>query len=149
MYERILVATDGSDAATRAADEAIAIATRMHAALDVLFVVDETSLPLDAHSQRLTRRLENDGRESVDGTADRARAAGVESVTGAVRRGAPAETILAYAAERDADLIVLGTHGRRALERVLLGSTAQRVVCRSPVPTLAVGDSRAAAGRAP
>jgi len=59
-------------------------------------------------------------------------------VTTAVERGIPHETVLEYAVANDVDLVVMGTHCRTGLDRVLLGSVAERVVRRSPVPVLVV-----------
>ena len=52
--------------------------------------------------------------------------------------GAPAETIVERAAEEDVDLVVIGSHGRKGVSRILLGSVAERVVQRAPVPVLVV-----------
>lgn len=59
-----------------------------------------------------------------------------------VRRGAPAATILRVVDEVDADLLVLGSHGRTGVQRLVLGSVAERVIARSPIPVLVVRDNR-------
>lgn len=65
-------------------------------------------------------------------------AADATTVRTALRRGRPAEAILGYAADRDADLIAMGTHGRTGLDRFPLGSTAERVVRHADVPVVTV-----------
>jgi nucleotide-binding universal stress UspA family protein len=67
------------------------------------------------------------------------------TATGIVRRGAPCEQILETAERVHADLLVLGTHGRRGVSRVLLGSVAERLVRISPVPVLTVRGDQAPA----
>jgi nucleotide-binding universal stress UspA family protein len=64
----------------------------------------------------------------------------VPSVETAVRRGDSVEEIIAYAAERRVDLIVIATHGRTGLGHVLLGSVAERIVRESPCPVLTIRD---------
>jgi len=68
----------------------------------------------------------------------RAKAAGVESIRGSVAGGSPYRQILASAEEHDIDLIVMGTHGRRGIDRYLLGSVAEKVVRTAEPPVLTV-----------
>ncbi|RLM57497.1 universal stress protein [Halobellus sp. Atlit-31R] len=137
MYDTILVPTDGSDGMARVAEHAIHLARLTDATLHVLHVVDTSVAPLDAHSQAVYERLEEAGRTSVAEIHDRAADVGVYAVT-AVRQGTPYAEITAYADENDADLIVLGTHGRTGLPHALLGSVAERVVQHADVPVLTV-----------
>ncbi|WP_251330718.1 universal stress protein [Haloplanus pelagicus] len=116
--EDVLVATDGSDGAERAGEHAIAVAGAMRGRLHALTVGDD-----DDPARRL---------------ANRAREAGVDA-TVAVRTGRPHEAILGYAEEIDADLLTLGSHGRTGVERVLLGSVAERVLRTATKPVLVVG----------
>ncbi|GAB6860282.1 universal stress protein [Haloplanus litoreus] len=116
--ENVLVATDGSDEAERAGEHAIAVAGATGARLHALTVGDE---------EDPARRL-----------ADRAREAGIDA-TAAVRTGRPHEAILDYADEFDVDLVTLGSHGRTGVERVLLGSVAERVLRAATKPVLVVG----------
>ena len=116
--EDVVIATDGSDGAERAGDHAIAVAGATGARLHVLTVGDDADP---------ARRL-----------AVRAREAGVDA-TAAVRAGRPGEEIRAYADAEGADLVVLGSHGRTGVERVLLGSVAERVLRTATEPVLVVG----------
>ncbi|MFQ6117464.1 MAG: universal stress protein [Candidatus Bipolaricaulia bacterium] len=74
----------------------------------------------------------------VQKTAEEFIARGVEEVESEVRDGHPAEVILDYVQEKGIDLIVMGTHGRRGLDRLLLGSVAGEVVHRAMVPVMTV-----------
>jgi nucleotide-binding universal stress UspA family protein len=138
MYDRILLPTDGSSGTEAAAEQAFELARRFDSYLDVLHVVDTSVLPLDSHSQTIFQELEAEGLESVESLTDRAREFGVDDVTGTVLRGDPDQVIVDYASNNDADLVVMGTHGRTGLDRVLLGSVTERVLRLSPVPVLTV-----------
>lgn len=132
MHERILLPTDGSDAADGAIDQAIDLTNKYDAALHVLYVVDETEPVLNVRAPDSSfDRLEEEGETVVDDVVDRARARSVSSVTGSVRQGEPAPTILEYIDANDIDLVVMGTHGRSGLDRHLLGSVAETVVRRA------------------
>jgi len=139
-YERVLVTTDGSDAADAAVDHAIAVAGAYDATLHALSVVDIEALaagPTAAPPTDLLETLGEQSREATDAIADRAEEAGVETVT-EVREGFPGPGILEYADEEGIDLIAMGTHGRTGVNRILLGSTTERTIRRSPVPVMSV-----------
>ncbi|ELY44617.1 universal stress protein [Natronorubrum sulfidifaciens] len=135
----ILVPTDGSDAARAALERALAIADREDAVVHLLTVMDTSDGPLsfgiaDVHELEASKeRL----LEELTASADRY---DVE-VTGAVRRGRPADEILSYADEHEIDQLVLGRTGRGAVTEALLGSTADRVVRTATVPVLVVPDA--------
>jgi nucleotide-binding universal stress UspA family protein len=138
MYEHVLLPTDGSEAASNAADEAFEVAINNDATLHVLFVVDETTGPLNVRgSDTQFDQLEADGEAIVQDLTERAEQTGVETVTGSVLQGTPYQTILDYA-EENCDLVVMGTHGRSGLDRHLLGSVTEKVVRRSNVSVLTV-----------
>jgi nucleotide-binding universal stress UspA family protein len=136
--DRALVPTDGSDAATVAADHGIRIAETTGAAMHVIHVVDLTSVSGEFGSAEVLKALEDAGREAVDDIIGRAEDAGLRSVEASVLSGTPARAIMEYADERDIDLIVLGTHGRTGLERYLLGSVSEKIVRVADVPVLTV-----------
>ncbi|WP_148416194.1 universal stress protein [Haloferax sp. KTX1] len=138
MYDRILVPLDGSAPGDEALDRAIDLAATAGATLYALYVVDERVLhatQLDAGG--LVRAYEEEGERIVSEAVEAAEAAGIEVVT-AVEHGSPHRAILRYAEEIDADLIVMGTHGRRGIERYLLGSVTERVLRMADVPVLSV-----------
>lgn len=124
-----------------AADHAIELASANDATLRLLYVVDVSSLAADDFGTVLLDNLEANGRAALDDLAARAEAAGVECVT-LVETGAPHREIVADAETSGADLVVMGTHGRRGLDRFLLGSVAERVVRTAGVPVLVVPPER-------
>ena len=144
-YDTVLVPTDGSRTAERAADHGIGLARTYDADLHVLFVVDVAELIElgyvgdRADFEAKIEPLEAEAKCAVGAIRARADEEGVR-VLAVVRQGDPVETILEYVDEIDADLIVMGTRGRRGLARYLLGSVAERILRRAPVPVLTVGD---------
>lgn len=152
MYERILLTTDGSEAAKTAFDHAIDIAARRGATLHVLYVVDTDAIAYSRGDDKI-ERLEGDdleelpglqerARQAIETVVDRAREAGVETRP-SIRGGAPYEAIPDYAEEHDIDLIVMGSHGRSGAKRMLLGSVTERILRSTTIPVL-VTDARGA-----
>ena len=139
MYDRVLVPTDGSDHALRAAEHANALATAFDATVHVVAVVDVQTAagPFDAGgvSEAFVTRLEEQGEEAVQ--AVRA-TLGRNDVRTATLRGEPVETILAYADDHEVDLVAMGTAGRTGLSQHLLGSTTERLIRHAAMPVLAV-----------
>jgi nucleotide-binding universal stress UspA family protein len=138
MYDRILVPTDGSSDADRAVEHALDLAETYGADLYVLYVVDTNVLPLDPRTQQVAGYLEEAGRRAEAKVLERASGRDVDTVVTDVLEGSPHEVILEYADDNDVDLLVMGTHGRRGLDRVLLGSVTQRVLRTADVPVLVV-----------
>lgn len=137
MYQRILVPTDGSEGATAAVEEAVALADRFDAGVHALYVVDQT-YPAASKWDMLVEEQEETGEAALDAIAAAGADAGV-TVERHLRRGVPHEEILDAAGDYDADLVVMGTHGRTGLDRVLhTGSTTERVVRLSEIPVLTV-----------
>jgi nucleotide-binding universal stress UspA family protein len=141
----ILLPTDGSEGAEVAVGHAVSLAQTYGATLHVLAVADTKSYGtfttggagtvISALEERCRENLEAAETIVADLTSDDPDSPAVET---AIRRGFPAEEILRYAEEQDADLVVMGTHGRTGVDRVLLGSVTERVVRRSPVPVVTV-----------
>ncbi|USZ67240.1 universal stress protein [Halorussus salilacus] len=138
MYDTVLLPTDGSEATESVVEHARDVAVRRDAAVHVLYVVDDRAfLTLDDERvPEVTDRLRDEGERATAGVAEAFEAEGLDATT-AVRKGDPADEILAYAADADADLVVMGTHGDDPT-RDMLGSVSQRVVTRSSVPVLTV-----------
>ncbi|MFC4439511.1 MULTISPECIES: universal stress protein [Natrialbaceae] len=136
MFDTVVVATDGSDSVNRAVDVALDLADRFDADVHALSVIDASEV--DASPEQLREEL----RTALETTADAAIATVASrtnaEVTTAVREGRPAAEICEYAREVDADVLATGTRGRHGENRLLLGSVAERVVRRSPVPVLTV-----------
>jgi len=144
MYLRILVPIDGSAAAERGLDEAIALARQLGSTLHFLSVVDARLLGMAASVCVPPEHLVEDwriaGEKLVPAAVERARSQGVQA-HGVVRCDPDHrvyEVILREAQNVNADLIVMGTHGRSGLPRLLLGSDAEFVLRQSPVPVLLV-----------
>jgi nucleotide-binding universal stress UspA family protein len=137
MYERILVPTDGSDGTAHVALQAIDLAEQYGATIHALSVIDDDVRTLLTESTGSGSSLDKRGQRAVGRVESMATAHGVDAVTD-IRKGDPAETILAYADEMDADLIVSGTHGRSGVERRLIGSVAERLVRHATCPVMTV-----------
>lgn len=146
MYKRILVAVDGSTTSLRGLDEAIRLAKATDARLLIVHVVNalvlETEVASTAYYQALADSIRAHGSRILEGATLVARERGVPFEQKLVDKiGAHAsDEIVAQAKDWHADLIVLGTHGRRGLKRLALGSDAEVVLRHSPVPVLMVRD---------
>ncbi len=136
QYERIVIPTDGSDAAERAAESAMTIAEQYGADVRAVYVVDTTTYGYEDAPRSIVGLLKEGGRNAVEEVANEARDRGLTAST-AVLRGVPEDSLLQYADGVGADLVAMGTRGRGGDER-LLGSTTARVVRRSTVPILTV-----------
>lgn len=147
MYRNILVPTDGSDASAEALDHALSLASQYDARIHGLYVVDSQSYGLVEEgkspvTETVRENLREEGSAAVASVEEAAEAAGVDAEV-RVAEGDVHRRILDYAADEDIDLIVMGTHGRRGLDRLLLGSVTERVVRSSPVPVLTVREALA------
>jgi len=140
---RVLVPIDFSDASGPALDHAREIALTYGAEIDLLHVVEEPAYPA-AYGPDIDPFPTQDVLDRVeDQLATMARNdIGIEHVQVAARAGHGPSTILDYGEEREADLIVIATHGRTGLDRALLGSVAERVLRQSPVPVFVVKPER-------
>ncbi|WP_116519833.1 universal stress protein [Achromobacter insuavis] len=145
MYQRILVPVDGSPTSERGLQEAIRLARLTHANLRLIHVIDEMSfmLGIDAYGYaagELLDLLRKDGTEILQQASATVRAQGVpvDSVLYENLDKTVQQRIVAEAEIWKADLIVIGTHGRRGVRRLVLGSSAEGVLRASPVPVLLV-----------
>lgn len=137
MHERILFPTDGSDTAAAAFAYALDVAAEHDATIHVLNVADTGRDSVTQLRGQVLDVLEDEGERIVQEAADRAADRGVEVVP-EVLQGDPHQTITDYADRHDVDLVVMATHGRRGVERFLLGSVTERVINATAVPVLAV-----------
>ena len=143
MYDTILFTTDGSEESLDALEHALDLAETYGASIHALYVVD-TSYPygdFDGAAIDLTpvfEALREEGERALGTIEERAKAAGVP-VQSTIREDSVVHrAILEYADEANVDLIVMGTHGRRGLNRWLIGSVTERVVRTADVPVLTV-----------
>ncbi len=150
MYKHMLVPIDGSDTSNLALDEAIRLATELKSGLRLVYVVDvvaayamtEAALPL-VEFEKMSRDW---GEKLLAACADKARAAGVPCDTKCLVIDTLGDRVYDRIEEEakswPADLIVIGTHGRRGVNRLVLGSVAEGVTRIATVPVLSIrGDS--------
>lgn len=136
-FETIVLPTDGSDAAGRAADHVIDLAGRYGARLHVLYVVDSDIYDYEDAPRSIIGLLRKGGTAVVDELVEQASEADVEA-TGTVLTGVPYREILDYTDRNDADLVALGTRGKSDLPPRILGSTTDRIVRVATPPVLTV-----------
>jgi nucleotide-binding universal stress UspA family protein len=139
MYETIVVATNGSDEAAAAEDHAVDLADRYGSEIHGLFVVDPEVTPISSSfSASEVEDLFFDGTEHPANDLQ-ARADGRDiPATTETRMGHPDDEIINCADTVDADLVVMGPHGRSGIERRLLGSTTERTLRKADIPLLCV-----------
>jgi nucleotide-binding universal stress UspA family protein len=146
MYQRILVPVDGSSASRRGLAEALKLAKGLNASIRLVhvvdaFVTDATVGPTPYYEQWIAA-LREGGKITLQEAVKFAQAQGVdpESVLIDTIGHRASEIIIEQARQWPADLIVMGTHGRRGVRRLLMGSDAEVVVRQAPVPVLLVRD---------
>ncbi|WP_226042322.1 universal stress protein [Natrinema sp. DC36] len=136
MYQDILLATDGSDAARRATEHGIELANRLDATLHVLSVSED-----GPHAEDQQDRLRNDPEEAAAAAATEAEESATREgvdVTTDVRHGVPQEQIVDFAETNPTDMIIVGTAGRSGLDHLISGSVAEEIVRNAPAPVLTV-----------
>ena len=142
LYDRILVPTDGSAEGERAVAHALDLAAVHGAAVHALYVVDTASyagMPMEHSWEGVGDLLRDDATAAVAAVEELAADADADvDVETAVVEGSPSREIIRHAEEADCDLVVMGTHGRGGIDRLLLGSVAEKVVRGSSVPVLTV-----------
>ncbi|QSG05603.1 universal stress protein [Halapricum desulfuricans] len=138
MYDRILLPTDGSEEIEPVIEHAVELAAHHDATLHALYVLDTASLnslPMETSWDTISSILEEEGTAALDVIEAYADEVAVERK---IVEGSPSRRIVQYAEDEGMDLIVMGTHGRGGIDRLLLGSVAERVVRTSSVPVLTV-----------
>ncbi len=144
MYRRILVPIDGSATAARGLREAIALAKDQRAKLRLVHVVDESMVLGMAEAgvdlQPLMDGLLQNGRRLLERARRAAEKHGVRAETMAYESmmGPAADAILRDARKWRADLVVMGTHGRRGIRRLVLGSDAEQILRQTAIPVLLI-----------
>jgi nucleotide-binding universal stress UspA family protein len=144
MYERIVVALDDSACAQRALGEAVRLARLSHGVVEVLSVVDRGKWPAEGDNayglDPETRIAASIASGVFEGAQQVLREAGVRGTVRAIDAyGENVSTVLARAADEcNADVIVIGTHGRRGTRRLFLGSVAESLLRATQKPVLVV-----------
>jgi nucleotide-binding universal stress UspA family protein len=145
MYTRILVPVDGSAASARGLNEAIELARHLKARLRLVHVVEPwvmVSLESPAATLEVAESIRSVGAGLLKECANKVTNAGLQVDTELLETygDSAGECIVRKAKEVKAELIVCGTHGRRGIRRVLMGSDAEYIVRRAPAPVLLVRD---------
>jgi nucleotide-binding universal stress UspA family protein len=138
MYSDILVPVDGSPGVERVVTHAASLATLHGSTLDFVYVVNTaafTNMPIETSWDGLSASLRKEGEVAL---TEATQIAGDVAHTSHLLEGGPSREITAYAERSEANLIIMGTHGRGGINRILLGSVAERVVRSSPIPVLTV-----------
>jgi len=144
VYKRIFVPVDGSSTSNLGLKEALRLAKQHRARLCLFHAVDELFIAAAAEGMVLPDEvfasLREAGRKILARAAALARKSGVQARTVLVETlaGPAADAIVGEAKKWKADLIVMGTHGRRGVRRLVMGSDAEQVLRETPVPVLMV-----------
>jgi len=147
MYRHILIPTDGSPLATKGLDHGLALAKALQAKVTIVTVTEMWSAFAISHEVRLGRpnplasfeeKAIQASNRILEAAAEKAAAAGVDSTTVHIADMAAAEGILHAAGQHGCDLIVMASHGRRGIRRLMLGSQTAEVATQADVPVLVV-----------
>ena len=138
LFGTILVATDGSEKNRAAVEEAVRIGRTGGSVVHAVYVADTASL--DSASADIVvsdtwELLQREGEQALDRVRGMAGGVHLETV---ILEGKPAAEIVKYAGEKRIDLIVIGTQGKRGIERILLGSVAESIIRAAPCKILVV-----------
>ena len=128
LFERILVATDGSEKNQPAVRKGLEIARECGSAIDAIYVIDETpftSAQAEVSTVDLYMQLKEEGERAVGQVKQMADGMRVET---RILSGKPAQVITEFATRNRVDLIVVGSQGKSGLERLLLGSIAESII---------------------
>ena len=142
MYKHLLIASDGSELSQKAVDQGLALAKALGAKTTVVSVTEPWAsvaygemaygFPIEEYEKNAAENAA----AILAGTVEAAKKAGVSCDVVHVKDQYPAEGIIGVANQRGCDLIVMASHGRRGLSRLMLGSQANRVVTLSTIPVL-------------
>ena len=146
-FERILVATDFGEAATIALTRGCELARMFGSRLFLVHVVEDVSAHFGAPEYaaaigQIQTDLEASAREYMNRLLAREDVRARDAEAAVVTLGAPAAAIVSFARDKQADLIVMGTHGRGKIASLLVGSVAEKVVRTAPCPVLVVRETR-------
>ena len=135
--ERILVAVDGSAFSEAAVDQAISLGGICNSQIFIMSVVDLYPEQM-AVAPALVEKMSEEVRQHIENAKEKVDKANISCETIVRMGGKPHEFIVQEAKDKEIDLIVMGTHGRSGVARMLLGSVAQNVLGNAPCPVLVV-----------
>lgn len=147
MYKSLLIANDGSELARKAVDQGLSLAKSLNATVTFVIVTADWSATAMAYQAELggiypiedyEKREAEWATKVLSQSEDAARKTGVSCATVRAKDRQPADGIMETAKSRACDLIVMSSHGRSGLERLLLGSVANKVLTYSTIPVLIV-----------
>ena len=146
MYSKILVAVDESETSRHALQQAIELARKLSASVRMVHVLDMSWQPIGPEvaidTAALSEARRGVGEKIIAAARDTAKAAGFEAEAALIETETPmqqvAQAIAKETAGWGADLVVLGTHGRRGFQHLMLGSVAEQTVRQSSVPVLLI-----------
>lgn len=139
MYRHILIPTDGSDLAEHGVAHGIALAKSLGAKVSVIFVLEPFSELTGRFLEAVARYAELRKEQAtivLDRAANAAKEAGISCETIQVENGQPHQAIIAAAEDKGCDLIVMSSHGRSGLSKLLIGSVTNRVLAHAKIPVL-------------
>ncbi|MGB3390784.1 MAG: universal stress protein [Pseudaminobacter sp.] len=138
MYKHILISTDGSELAQKGVDHGLALAKSLGSTVKIITVTEPYPLHSPATLGSWSEAQARHAEAALNLARDAATKVGVTIETVQANRHSPAEAIVETAKELGCDLIVMASHGRRGVSRLLLGSQAAEVVHSSTVPVLVI-----------
>lgn len=140
MYDRILVPTDGSSGVERAVEHAMELASIHGATVHAIYVVNAATfggLPMEASWEGISDVLREEGQRALE-RVERIGSGYAVPIETRIVEGSPRRSIVEYADAQGCDLIVMGTHGRGGIDRLLMGSVTEGVIRTSEKPVLTV-----------
>ena len=135
--ERILVAVDGSEHGNNAVEQAISLGAICNSEIYIISVVDLYPEQMEV-APALVEKMSEDARLFIEAAKKKVDDAKIPCETIVHMGGQPYEFIVQEAKDKEIDLIVMGSHGRTGLGRILMGSTAQNVIGHAPCPVIVV-----------
>lgn len=138
MYDEILLTTDGSEGAERAVEHAAEIGESFDAKVHVLYVVDVRKESPHEIDEVLSGKFEDIGKKSTEDIEKTLEGRDLDSEAH-VEKGVPHKAIIDFADKNDIDVIVMSSHGRTGIDRLLIGSVTEKVVRKFEKPVLTVG----------
>src|SRR4051794_1472748 len=138
MFNRILLATDGSNNSLRAADQAIKLASTSNGAIiEIVYVVDFETAKRDTLKYMDSVTIEQERKKRIQLTEGKIEAAGVKSKS-TILHGDPGQTVVSYANDHSFDVVVIGSRGLNSLQEMVLGSVSHKVAKSAQCPVMIV-----------
>ncbi len=155
-YKKIMIATDGSDCSNLAIDKGIELARLSGGTVYAVYVMSTaylfdmdggaySSVGTNPYWASIRKALKNQGQQAVDYIKNLGEAKGI-NVQSILLEGNPSEELIRYANEEKMDIVIMGTHGKIGVNRMLMGSVAGNLVRHSKIPVMVVGKKACSLG---